>query len=124
MNSNKPLLTYTETTRRRARALRRRSTNQEKKVWMFLQNNQLGSHFRRQAPVGPYIVDFLSVEAALVVEIDGSQHYTKEGRAADRRRETYLSHMGLKVMRFSNLEVMNNLDGVLQSIEEYVRSRK
>ena len=89
---------------------------------MFLRNKQLGMHFRRQAPIGHYIVDFLSVDSALVVELDGSQHYTDEGMAADKQRDAYLSSQGLTVLRFSNLEVMNNIDGVLQIIGSHVRS--
>ena len=91
---------------------------------MFLRNKQLGMHFRRQARIGHYIVDFLSVDSALVVELDGSQHYTDEGRVADKQRDTYLSNRGLTVLRFSNLEVMNNIDGVLQTIEEHVRAKQ
>ena len=120
----KPLLTYTETSKKRARALRRGSTNQQKKLWMFLRNKQLGMHFRRQAPIGHYIVDFLSVDSALVVELDGSQHYTDEGMVAEKQRDTYLSNRGLTVLRFSNLEVTNNIDGVLQTIEEHVRAKQ
>ena len=91
---------------------------------MFLRNKQLGKHFRRQAPIGHYIVDFLSVDSALVVELDGSQHYTNEGMAVDKRRDAYLSSRGLTVLRLSNLEVMNNIDGVLQTIEEHVQAKQ
>jgi len=91
---------------------------------MFLRNNQLGTHFRRQAPVGQYIVDFLSIESGLVVELDGSQHHTEEGLAADKHRDRYLASQGLTVLRFSNVEVMKNLDGVLQMIEGQVQARR
>ena len=114
-------LTYSEKSVEKARRLRHESTNSEKKLWMFLRNNQLGTHFRRQAPCGSYIVDFLAVKARIVVELDGSQHYTEQGQESDRRRDAYLQRRGLTVVRFSNVEVMKNIEGVLAAIEGHVR---
>jgi very-short-patch-repair endonuclease len=88
---------------------------------MFLRNNQLGVHFRRQAPCGSYVVDFLAVKPKLVVELDGSQHYTEQGLEFDRRRDAYLRRHGLTVPRFSNIEVMKNIDGVIATIEEHLK---
>ena len=75
----------------------------------------MGFKFRRQVPRGRYVVDFLCVEAALVVEIDGSQHADKRSEA-DRRRTTELEREGLRVLRFWNTDVLTNLEGVLTSI--------
>ena len=115
------VLTYSGKSVDRARRLRRESTNSEKKLWMFLRNNQLGAHFRRQAPCGPYVVDFLAVKEGIVVELDGSQHYTEKGQEADRRRDAYLQRRGLTVLRFSNVEVIKNIEGVLATIEQRVK---
>lgn len=116
----KRILTYTTKSLDRSRQLRREATNSEKKLWMFLRNNRTGTHFRRQAPCGRYIVDFISLREKLVVELDGSQHYTDKGSAYDQERDAYLRSQGLTVLRFSNVEVMSSIDGVLAAIEEHV----
>ena len=95
-----------------ARKLRRDMTNAEKKLWSLLRNNGLGAKFRRQVPYGPYILDFYCVKARLVVELDGSQHYTPEGRKKDAERDAYLRNDGLEVLRFLNSEVFSNEEGV------------
>ena len=114
-------LTYPKESLERVRRLRRESTNSEKKLWMFLRNNQLGVHFRRQAPCGSYVVDFLAVKSRLVVELDGSQHYTEQGLEFDGRRDAYLQRRGLTVLRFSNVEVMENIDSVIATIKEQLK---
>jgi very-short-patch-repair endonuclease len=114
-------LTYSEKSLERARRLRRESTNSEKKLWMFLRNNQLDVHFRRQAPCGAYVVDFLAVKPKLVVELDGSQHYAEQGLEFDRKRDAYLRRRGLTVLRFSNVEVMKNIDAVIATIEQHLK---
>lgn len=91
---------------------------------MVLRNNQLGIHFRRQAPCGFYIVDFLAVKARLIVELDGSQHYTEDGQKSDRKRDAYLQRHGLTVLRFSNVDVIENIEGVLAEIEKHVRKSR
>ena len=99
-----------------ARSLRQRSTDAERKLWSRLRDRRLmGLKFRRQVPRGHYVVDFLCVEAALVVEIDGSQHADKRSEA-DRCRTTELEREGLRVLRFWNTDVLTNLEGVLTSI--------
>ena len=77
-----------------------------------------GSHFRRQALIGPFIVDFASRKARLVIELDGGQH--DEQRAADERRTRYIEARGYHVLRFWNHDVLGNLDGVLQVIQSVV----
>jgi very-short-patch-repair endonuclease len=74
-----------------------------------------GSHFRRQALIGPFIVDFASRKARLVIELDGGQH--DERREADERRTRFIEGRGYRVLRFWNHEVLGNMDGVLQVIQ-------
>jgi very-short-patch-repair endonuclease len=117
----KYFLRYPNASISRARKLRREMTNAERKLWSFLRNNQLGVHFRRQVAFGPYVLDFLAIKARLVVELDGSQHYTPEGRKRDSQRDAYLKQHGLTVLRFSDTEFLQNTDSVLHEIYEYVK---
>ena len=101
----------------RARRLRRASTEAEKLLWRNLLARQLGgAKFRRQPPIGPYIVDFVSFEHQLVVEIDGGQHNTPVGRQQDIKRTTWLENQGFRVLRFWNNQVLIDLEGVMESI--------
>ena len=104
-----------------ARKLRRNMTDAERKLWSLLRNNRLGVKFRRQVPFGHYILDFYCVKARLVIELDGSQHYTPEGRRRDAKRDAYLRGEGLEVLRFENIELMTNEEGVEQLIYERVQ---
>ena len=106
-----------------ARSLRQRTTEAERKLWSRLRDHRLmGFKFKRQAPRGRYVVDFLCVEAKLVVEVDVSQHADK-GNEADRRRTAELEREGLTVLRFWNIDVLKNLDGVLTLIAETLSQR-
>ena len=100
-------------TRANAKRLRADVTPQERLVWAALRdlNRAFGAHFRRQAPIGPYIVDFADYTRRLVIEIDGSGH----GGDADAVRDAYLTGQGFQVLRFWNSEVSGNLEGVLQN---------
>lgn len=85
----------------------------ERALWSVLRNRQLeGFKFRRQATVGPFVVDFLCVETSLVIELDGGQH----DEPRDRVRTDYLEARGLTVLRFWNHDVAENLDGVTETI--------
>ena len=100
-----------------ARALRKRLTPQEAKLWVKLrQLKAIGFHFRRQAPIGPYIVDFVSFGRRLVIEVDGGQHATEAGLHSDCERDALLQSRGFLVLRFWNSDVDQNLTGVLESI--------
>ena len=102
---------------KRARRLRRAGTDAEKLLWQKLRSRRLGgAKFRRQAPIGPYIVDFVSFEHKLVVELDGGQHNAPEGRQHDLKRTAWLEDEGFRVLRFWNNQVLANLEGVLESI--------
>lgn len=101
------------TTSPHAKRLRLESTEAEKLLWRNLRNRQLGGFkFRRQLTIGSCIADFACVEAHLVVEADGGQH----GGEADLRRTQYLEQLGWTVLRFWNHEVLEQAEGVLQTI--------
>ena len=100
--------------RSRARSMRGAPTDAELRLWRLLRDRRLnGIKFRRQVPVGPYIVDFLCVGAKLIVEADGSQHAES---LRDKARDAYLESQGWKVLRFWNNEVLQNREGVLETI--------
>ena len=98
-----------------AAMLRQNATECEKQLWAALRNRQLdGFKFRRQATIGPYVVDLLCAEHRLIVEVDGGQH----GDEADLSRTRCLERQGYSVIRFWNHEVIENLDGVLESVRQ------
>ena len=100
-----------------AKALRKSETLPETKLWEQLRNRQLGNFkFRRQAPIGKYIVDFVCPEKMLVVELDGWTHSTREELAHDKRRTAFLNEAGYRVMRITNIETMQAMDEVLKLI--------
>ena len=101
----------------RARELRWNMTEAERKLWWILRRKQLaGFRFRRQAPIGPYVADFLCAKARLVVELDGVPH-TKDGQIAhDERRTRWLVGHGLRVVRFTNREVFEDAERVADAI--------
>jgi very-short-patch-repair endonuclease len=75
-----------------------------------------GFHFRRQAPIGHYIVDFASLGARIVIEVDGGQHALHEGLRSDRERDAFLRSQGFRILRFWNSDVDQNLNGVMEGI--------
>ncbi len=110
--------------RRFAQQLRTQLTDCERLLWRQLRNRHLaGFKFRRQHPLPPYVLDFYCAELMLVVELDGGQHYDDAGREKDRVRTDYLQRKGLDVLRFSNLDVLQNLEGVLAEILRWVEAR-
>jgi very-short-patch-repair endonuclease len=100
-----------------ARRMRAQPTDAERVLWQRLRHDiaLCGSHFRRQALIGPFIVDFASRKARLVIELDGGQH--DQQRAADDRHTRWIEARGYRVVRFWNHEVLGNLDGVLSEIQ-------
>jgi adenine-specific DNA-methyltransferase len=105
--------------RERARRLRAAGTEVERRLWARLRNRRLkGAKFRRQHPIGNYVVDFLCRESCLVVELDGGQHGEERQRRSDERRTEYLESLGYRVLRFWNVEVTDDIEGVLQRIAE------
>ncbi|MGO9546264.1 MAG: endonuclease domain-containing protein [Rhodomicrobium sp.] len=98
-----------------ARKLRSETTDAENRLWRALRNRRLsGYKFKRQVPFGPYIADFLCADAKLIVEADGGQH--AESVDADRVRTEYFEQGGYRVLRFWNNDVLQNLEGVLETI--------
>ena len=93
----------------------------EKILWAKIRNQQLGVKFRRQHGIGRYIVDFYCAECALVIELDGESHYAESAREYDSIRDDYMRSIDLQVLRFTNLDVMNNLDSVILRICELVK---
>ena len=102
-------------TTRRARALRNNPTDAEKHLWQKLKSKQLnGYKFRRQFPIGNYIVDFICLKEKLIIELDGGQHLQQV--SYDKQRETWLKGQGFRVLRFWNDEILNHVDEVLEKI--------
>ena len=92
-------------------------TDAEKTLWWHLRRLPVEStHFRRQAPIGPFFADFACHGRRLIIEVDGSQHGEAEGLAADAQRSAYLKSRGYRVLRFWNNEVLNDIESVLMSI--------
>ena len=108
---------YSKKTLEQAKALRQRQTDAEGLLWHYLRKKQLGGYkFRRQQPIGPYIVDFACMPEKLLVELDGGQH--AERAAHDERRDAFLRSKGFRVLRFWNNEVFENCFGVLERVYE------
>src|SRR5690242_3926090 len=107
----------------RARQLRKAMTPQEVKLWVHLRSwKSRGYHFRRQAPRENYIVDFVCLRKQLVIELDGGQHNFDAHAEQDRQRDGNLARGGFKVLRFWNNEVDANLVGVLETIDQELRT--
>jgi very-short-patch-repair endonuclease len=107
--------------RQRARQLRLNQTDAEGKLWTVLRARRLsGAKFRRQHPIGSYIVDFCCLEYALVIELDGGQHATQV--EADQNRTIFLEQNGYTVLRFWNHEVLQNIEAVVTQITEALKN--
>ncbi|HSR64828.1 MAG TPA: endonuclease domain-containing protein [Xanthomonadaceae bacterium] len=100
-----------------ARRLRRTMTDAEQALWKRLRFQQAGHRFRRQHPIGPFVVDFACIARRLIVEVDGGQHL---GSLTDERRDAFLRTEGYRVLRFWNTDVLQNIDGVLQVILDWL----
>jgi very-short-patch-repair endonuclease len=100
---------------RQGRRLRSVQTDAERRLWMRLRRHQLGVQFRRQHPIGPYIVDFCCVERMMVVELDGGQH--EDQRARDEARTQWLAGRGFRLLRFSDREALMEAEAVLTEIQ-------
>lgn len=107
--------------RRDRKDLRRKNRNDmpeaEKIMWNYLRNRRLnGWKFRRQHSIGPYIVDFFCPDAKLVIEIDGDSHFGPEAEQYDAVREAHIQKQSIRVVRFTNTEIFNNIDEVIASL--------
>ena len=116
-----PHRNISELHRSRARSLRRDMTDAETKIWQRLRAHRFsGFSFRRQFPVGPYIVDFICLDERLIIEIDGGQHESAQA-ADDAKRDAWLRGEGFRILRFWNNDVLKSLDGVLERVAEALR---
>lgn len=111
---------YNKNLKQASRDLRNNMTEAEKLLWSRLRNKQiLGLQFYRQKPLLNYIVDFYCPSANLVIECDGSQHFTDEGLESDQIRDEALAQLGLKVLRFDNGQVMGRIDDVVEVVYQF-----
>ncbi len=109
----------------KCRHLRKNQTNAERKLWSLLRNRQLAKvKFRRQFPVDRYILDFYSPEYKLGIEADGGQHYSDKGKVKDELRTGKLAKYGIQILRFSDLDILNNIEGVYAVILKTIEEKK
>ena len=99
--------------------LRTNMPKPEEILWQRIRRKQLGVKFRRQHGIGRYIVDFYCAELNLVIEIDGDSHFSHEGKEKDTIRDAFMETLGIKVMRFTNEEVMKQTESVLERIIQF-----
>ena len=118
------MLPYNRNLKQLSRQLRDNMTDAERLLWAKIRMKQLkGYQFYRQKPIGDYIVDFFCPKAKLIIEVDGSQHFVNETIEYDRIREEYVSSLGLRVLRFTNTEVLKHVEGVVERIEEEMNEK-
>ena len=115
------MLPYNKNLKQLSRQLRNNMTDAERQLWAKIRVKQLkGYQFYRQKPIGDYIVDLFCPKAKIVIEIDGSHHLVGETIEYDRIRDDYLTSLGLRVLRFTNAEVMRNIEGVVEKIGDEI----
>ena len=113
------IIPYNPALKKKARQLRNNSTFTEIMLWNYLKKKQLkGYDFHRQKPIDNYIVDFFCNELNLAIEIDGESHYGNEKR--DEKRQKKIEKYGIEFLRFDDLDVVHNLDGVIKEIEKWI----
>ena len=109
---------------KRVSELRREATDAERSLWKLLRGRQLAGHkFRRQHEFGGFVLDFYCAEVRLAIEVDGGQHFSEEGAARDDERTRFLEANGIRVLRFTNTEVLHELDAVGEAILRELTSR-
>ena len=106
----------------KAKEMRNNPTEAEKVLWQFLVGGQMGEHFRRQHPIAGYIPDFVCLKKKLIIEIDGGYHLEGEQPEKDEERTALLESEGFEVIRFTNEEVLFDIDAVLETISDYLDS--
>jgi very-short-patch-repair endonuclease len=107
---------------RRSRELRNNATPAERRLWQHIRNRQLsGTRFNRQVPIGPFICDFAARTRKVIIELDGGQH--AERIVEDERRTRFLASRGYRVLRFWNNDVLENVEGVLTTIQAALNDR-
>ncbi|WP_417601808.1 endonuclease domain-containing protein [Owenweeksia hongkongensis] len=104
-----------------ARMLRQEFTEAEDKLWQKVRGRRLGVKFRRQHPIDKFIVDFYCFDKKLIIEVDGGIHLTPEVKENDKQRQTLIESLGYRFLRFTNNEVMNDIDLVLERIKVEIK---
>ncbi|WP_417591344.1 endonuclease domain-containing protein [Owenweeksia hongkongensis] len=104
-----------------ARMLRQEFTEAEDKLWQKVRGRRLGVKFRRQHPIDKFIVDFYCFDKKLIIEVDGGIHLTPEVKESDKQRQTLIESLGYRFLRFTNNEVMNDIDLVLERIKVEIK---
>ena len=107
--------------KQRRQTLRNNMTEPEKRLWGILRNHQLGVKFRRQHGIGHYIVDFYCPELKLIIEVDGESHFFEDAQAYDKIRDKFMLELGLTTIRITNTEIMQNIDGVCEYLQQHVQ---
>jgi len=105
------------------RYLRKNSTVPERKLWLRLKNKQLGARFRRQYGIGSYVVDFCSPRIKLIIELDGGIHDEYNQRDYDIDRQENIEEIGFDILRFTNEEINNNMDRVINKIKKHISDK-
>ncbi len=119
------MLPYNASLKEYSRQLRENMTDAERHLWAKLRMKQLnGYQFYRQKPIGGYIVDFYCPRAKLGIEVDGGQHFVGEKVEDDRIKDEHMISLGFKVLRFTNTEVLTNIEGVIERIIENISEDK
>ncbi|MFA6465427.1 MAG: endonuclease domain-containing protein [Desulfurivibrionaceae bacterium] len=115
---------YSQKLKENSRSLRANMTDAEQVLWQRIRRKQIqGVQFYRQKPLLAFIVDFYCPTAKLVIELDGSQHFTEEHQTKDQERDAALTGLGLRVLRFDNRQVLLETDAVLEMIDKIVKDR-
>jgi very-short-patch-repair endonuclease len=110
--------------RSRAKQLRQAMTRAETLLWRYVKADRIdGLGFRRQMPIRNYIVDFVCLSAKLIVELDGESHDFEERQKADQSRDAFFASEGFQVLRFTNEQVMSNLEGVIEVVRQTAKAR-
>jgi very-short-patch-repair endonuclease len=118
------MLNYDPKLKSNARTLRSNMTDAEQRLWARVRRKQiLGVQFYRQKPIGRFIVDFYAPSVRVVIELDGGQHFEAEQQQYDQLRSVFLGQQGLTVLRFTNLDVMKNIEGVMEILLREVQGR-
>ena len=119
------MIPYNKNLKQRSRELRSGMTDAERKLWSKIREKQIHDlQFYRQKPVGNYIVDFYCPSAKLIIEVDGGGHFQPVQMEYDKIRNEFLKSLGFKVLRFSNLDVLKNIEGVVETIVENIEKSK
>ena len=106
-------------TKEKRRHLRKEQTDAERQLWNQLRNKQMnGYKFFRQYGIGSYIADFYCPALKVVIEVDGGQHYSEDGKIYDDQRDKFFRTLDIRTIRFNNLDVLRNLEGVVENLQK------